>query len=161
MKNLDQIDPLPKFESVGTYTRPDGAQIWSKRQHKEWQKAVQAADGEDWRPTDNPLIEVNGKGQMRTKDYPLPEPPETDIPIPCVIEDEPAYGTTAWAIKVLTERGSYYKEALSQAGFAEPQTQTASQMEQGGRAFCSGDKDLGPVTAREVAAQFDGWIAYG
>jgi hypothetical protein len=87
MKNLDQIDPLPKFESVGTYTRPDGAQIWSKRQNEEWAKARQKESGEDWRPAPDaiyPTTQVNGSGKFQTKDYKPPEPPETDIPIPCV-----------------------------------------------------------------------------
>jgi hypothetical protein len=92
MKDLNDIDPLPKLPRIGgdftvhwetekLYTLP-----MSQRSLKEENALFKKIDGEDWRPTDNPLIEVNGKGQMRTKDYPLPEPPETDIPIPCVTE---------------------------------------------------------------------------
>jgi hypothetical protein len=84
MKNLDQIDPLPKFESVGTYTRPDGAQIWSKRQNEEWAKARQKQSGEDWQPYKRdgqivPHTYINGQGKLKTEGYQPPEPPETDV----------------------------------------------------------------------------------
>jgi hypothetical protein len=88
MKTLDQTDPLPKFDfEAWNYSwctiSVDGAQPRSKRDILETQANDRKRDGEDWRPTDNPLIEINGKGQMRTKDYPIP--PEADIPIPCVV----------------------------------------------------------------------------
>jgi hypothetical protein len=89
MKNLDQIDPLPEFKGTSVWFTlwEDVLGIPASRRHiKEHNDKVDRSVGDDWRPTDNPLIEVNGKGQMRTKGYQPPEPPETDIPIPCVVE---------------------------------------------------------------------------
>jgi hypothetical protein len=87
--HLTAIDPLPELDGAETFWDSEDLQTWiqtpmSRRQIRDEQSAIDKREGEDWRPTDNPLIEVNGKGQMRTKDYPLP--PEVDIPIPCVHE---------------------------------------------------------------------------
>jgi hypothetical protein len=115
--HLNDIDPLPAFKApdwqeflVGYGDLPE-----SERQKKEWRDATNRADGEDWRPTETKGIERNGKGQFRTVDYKPPEPPETDIPIPCVVEI-----------------GDRIKELARLIGgaWAEPQTQAASQMEQ-------------------------------
>jgi hypothetical protein len=146
--HLTAIDPLPELDGAETFWDSEDLQTWiqtpmSRRQIRDEQSAIDKRDGEDWRPTDNPLIEVNGKGQMRTKDYPLPEPPETDIPIPCVHETF---------------------DALFQAFIAgrvgQELMQAASQREQGGRAIGCGDKDLAANPTLEVAAQFDGWIPH-
>ena len=89
MRDLNEIDPLPAFKApdwqeflVGYGDLPE-----SERQKKEWRDATKKANGEDWHAMpDSPGIEVNSRGQMRTVDYKPPEPPETDIPIPCVVE---------------------------------------------------------------------------
>jgi hypothetical protein len=89
MKNLDQIDPLPEFKGTSVWFTlwEDVLGIPASRRHiKEHNDKVDRSVGDDWRPTDNPLIEVNGKGQMRTKGYQPPEPPETDIPVGCVLQ---------------------------------------------------------------------------
>jgi hypothetical protein len=122
MKNLDQIDPLPRFESVGTYTRPDGAQIWSKRQNEEWAKARQKESGEDWQPYKRdgqivPHTYINGQGKLKTEGYQPPEPPETDIPIPCVANiswDPATFGDDAF-VALYDEAGYYYAGPLSGA----------------------------------------------
>jgi hypothetical protein len=156
MKNLDQIDPLPKFESVGTYTRPDGAQIWSKRQNEEWAKARQKQSGEDWQPYKRdgqivPHTYINGQGKLKTEGYQPPEPPETDIPIPCVV-DEPhtphelfrlwrkSLRETAPEVPASVKMYLEYRRAE-----AEPQTQTASQTEQE------------PLHPHDI---WDGWIPH-
>jgi hypothetical protein len=107
--HLNAIDPLPKLEG---YCVINGMPE-SQRQLEEWSRAKRQADGEDWHPTETKGIERNGKGQYRTVDYKPPEPPETDIPIPCVVEI-----------------GDRIKELARLIGgaWAEPQTQAASQM---------------------------------
>jgi hypothetical protein len=110
MKNLDQIDPLPEFKGTSVWFTlwEDVLGIPASRRHiKEHNDKVDRSVGDDWRPTDNPLIEVNGKGQMRTKGYQPPEPPETDIPIPCV-QMEPETRLLEWA--------TYSKEVTVAAG---------------------------------------------
>jgi hypothetical protein len=80
--HLTAIDPLPELPRGFRLMSQDNG--WSsvpasRRHEAEMAKKRDKLFGEDWRPTDNPLIEVNGKGQMRTKDYKPPEPPETDV----------------------------------------------------------------------------------
>jgi hypothetical protein len=173
MKNLDQIDPLPVFVKLRRYCASLPA---SERVKKEWAKHDLREAGEDWQPYKRdgqivPHTYINGQGKLKTEGYKPPEPPETDIPIPCVTDIANLTWSAAASVAftravignevfALTphEDGSITYTLIPET--AEPQTQTASQMEQGGRALCSGDKDLAANPAREVAAQFDGWIPH-
>jgi hypothetical protein len=140
MKDLNDIDPLPEFKApdwqeflVGYGDLPE-----SERQKKEWRNATKKADGEDWHPH-SPGIERNGKGQFRTVDYKPPEPPETDIPIPCV-EYAEFFGGSG-EVGVVTWQAVYPRGLLTTGHMqtfcapqyrpqAEPQTQAASQIKQ-------------------------------
>jgi hypothetical protein len=90
----------------------------SKRQIEEERRAEDKASGEDWQPYKRdgqivPHTYINGQGKLKTEGYQPPEPPETDIPIPCI-----EYNLSD-AIDALV----YMLDAL------KAQTQTASQME--------------------------------
>ncbi len=90
MNLLDKIDALPVLiDMTGCYIASpySAVQPWSRRQHEEEEKRDAKECGEDWVTCkENPAFEINGKGQRRTKDYKPPEPPETDIPVPCVVD---------------------------------------------------------------------------
>ena len=84
MNLLDQLDPLPAFRGHSERWRAHHIEPLSRRQVDEIHAKYQKERGEDWRPH-TPGFEINGKGQIRTVDYEPPKPPETDIPIPCVV----------------------------------------------------------------------------
>jgi hypothetical protein len=118
--HLNEIDPLP-FLSNGYIGRATGHVYVllpeSRRQEQEDQDWLKKHKGEDWRPY-SPGVEINGKGQMRTKDYKPPEPPETDIPIPCVVDS-------------FDQMLGHMFKTMDALYPAESQPQAASQMEQG------------------------------
>jgi hypothetical protein len=124
MRDLNDLDPLPSLTPNGWYSDGINALPESKRQMEEWNKAVDRANGEDWQPYKRdgqivPHTYINGQGKLKTEGYQPPEPPEADIPIPCVHE-------TFDALFQAFMDGKIGERELLQA---EPQTQTASQME--------------------------------
>jgi hypothetical protein len=143
MKNLDQIDPLPVFVKLRRYCASLPA---SERVKKEWAKHDLREAGEDWQPYKRdgqivPHTYINGQGKLKTEGYQPPEPPETDIPIPCVTDIANLTWSAAASVTftravignevfALTphEDGSITYTLIPET--AEPQTQTASQMEQ-------------------------------
>jgi hypothetical protein len=157
MNTLDKIDPLPAlrgaWEEWGYLGNCMVSKVpYSRRQIQEARGNVQKTLGEDWQPYNRdgqivPNVYINGKGHFKTEGHKPPEPPETDIPIPCVIvttnwtEDD----TDEWPVEDRAERikeiikqhpmlyglsGAQYKApAQDQRYVCAPQTQTASHEE--------------------------------
>ena len=150
MNLLDQLDPLPDMRPpLGMQQRcyrQNGSWVdlpASERQKKEEADICAKVDGEDWRPH-TPGFEINGKGQIRTVDYEPPKPPETDIPIPCVVDFDLAAELDKIGY-VLADGGTSYAQLRDEFGclvgtyavmpkpghkipgieLAEPQTQPA------------------------------------
>jgi hypothetical protein len=157
MRDLNDLDPLPKLSGAWNRCVAMGyvVQPMSRRARDEEKREWAKATGEDWQPYKRdgqivPHMYINGKGETKNARYvevdgqiidlaKPPEPPETDIPIPCVVVADdypPPYGTTAWAVWLLTGRGQ-----------AEPQTQTASQL-------------TNQEFADEIEASRHGWIPH-
>jgi hypothetical protein len=96
MRDLNDLDPLPHFGRTSTVrlsARLQEAQRLppSERVKKEWRAMDLKADGEDWQPYKRdgqivPHTYINGQGKLKTEGYRPPEPPETDILIPCVVD---------------------------------------------------------------------------
>jgi hypothetical protein len=153
MRDLNDLDPLPKFEA-DTYCLAGGVLLpESKRQRDEYLREWAKKSGEDWQPYKRdgqivPHTYINGQGKLKTEGYPPPEPPETDIPIPCVIETfEEELARKAAQLKADMEAVAYWEPQTANRSWpwtnerpthewvtdhlqpAEPQTQTASQME--------------------------------
>jgi hypothetical protein len=156
MRDLNDLDPLPKlprgfrmmYKDNEWYSLPA-----SRRHEGEMAKKRDKLFGEDWQPYKRdgqivPHTYINGQGKLKTEGYQPPEPPETDIPIPCVIETfeeelarkvaqlkadmeaaaywEPHAAIQSWPWKIERPRHEWITDTLKRA---EPQTQPASQME--------------------------------
>jgi hypothetical protein len=91
MRDLSDLDPLPKFEA-DTYCLAGGVPLpESKRQRDEYLREWAKKSGEDWQPYKRdgqivPHTYINGQGKLKTEGYQPPEPPETDIPVGCVLQ---------------------------------------------------------------------------
>jgi hypothetical protein len=123
MKNLDDLDPLPKLPRGFRMMHKDNE--WystpaSRRHEAEMAKKRDKLFGEDWQPYKRdgqivPHTYINGQGKLKTEGYQPPEPPELDV----VVMDY-----DAWCEQILAILRA------EQEAKAEPQTQTASQIEQ-------------------------------
>jgi hypothetical protein len=176
MRDLNDLDPLPKFEA-DTYCLAGGVLLpESKRQRDEYLREWAKKSGEDWQPYKRdgqivPHTYINGQGKLKTEGYQPPEPPETDIPIPCVVAhrfqvgDEVRYQTYAGVIyreagihlEVRWENGIHSYMSHEMLEPAEPQTQTASQVEQEAKLRYVVDA-RGYATV--VTEDADGWIPH-
>jgi hypothetical protein len=149
MKDLNDLDPLPKLPvgyGGGERWYPSGVKNpLSKREIKEIQSQLEKQSGEDWQPYKRdgqivPHTYINGQGKLKTEGYQPPEPPETDIPIPCVTDIANLTWTAGSATFTHAVIGNEVFKLIGQEDgsitwtlipeTAEPQTQTASQMEQ-------------------------------
>jgi hypothetical protein len=107
MRDLNDLDPLPSLTPNGWYADGINALPESKRHIEEWNKAVDRANGEDWQPYKRdgqtvPHTYINGQGKLKTEGYQPPEPPETDIPIPCVVDSsDDALDAMVYMLRVL------------------------------------------------------------
>jgi hypothetical protein len=159
MRDLNDLDPLPKLGRGKSGARLSARLTEafrlppSERLKKEWAGQDLKEAGEDWQPYKRdgqivPHTYINGQGKLKTEGYQPPEPPETDIPIPCVIETfeeelarkvaqlkadmeaaaywEPHAAIQSWPWKIERPRHEWITDTLKRA---EPQTQPASQME--------------------------------
>jgi hypothetical protein len=159
MRDLNDLDPLPAL-------KPNSC-AWhlpvTNRHRDEARKDRAKRSGEDWQPYKRdgqivPHTYINGQGKLKTEGYQPPEPPETDIPIPCVVEMavgvlarirsdaksvHPSWCGSVGVIKEISANGKARAmwqvpkiqmplacwALLEDLEPAEPQTQTASQME--------------------------------
>jgi hypothetical protein len=110
MRDLNDLDPLPKlprgfrmmYKDNEWYSLPA-----SRRHEGEMAKKRDKLFGEDWQPYKRdgqivPHTYINGQGKLKTEGYQPPEPPETDIPIPCVVDSsDDALDAMVYMLRVL------------------------------------------------------------